>query len=83
MHLSIRRHSSHPIRTLIEASASGEDNRAKSRWTEALKYAAGWKQPAERLNWFFNVNGGISGCARKSADLKARAKATMMPAEPG
>jgi hypothetical protein len=52
---------------LIEASAGPEDARQKSRWTQALKYAYGWRQSAERLEWFFQVNGGISGSARKYA----------------
>ena len=64
--LSIQR-KSHPIRILIEASAGPEDARQKSRWTQALKYAFGWHQPAERLKWFFQINGGISGSARKYA----------------
>jgi hypothetical protein len=58
---------SHPIRILIEASAGPEDARQKSRWTQALKYAYGWRQSAERLEWFFQTNGGISGSARKYA----------------
>jgi hypothetical protein len=58
---------SHPIRILIEASAGPEDARQKSRWTQALKYAYGWRQSAERLEWFFQANGGISGSARKYA----------------
>jgi len=58
---------SHPLRILIEASAGPEDPRQKSRWTQALKYAVGWHQPAERLKWFFKVNGGIAGSARKYA----------------
>ena len=66
----------HPIRVLIEASAGPEDARQKSRWTQALKYAWGWRQSAKRLKWFFQVNGGISGCARKYADLQARRKPT-------
>ncbi len=74
MQLSTRRNS-HPIRTLIEASAVAEDNRTKSRWTQALKYAYGWRQPANRLKWFFKGNGGIAGCARKYADLQARRQA--------
>jgi hypothetical protein len=64
--LSIQR-KSHPIRVLIEASAGPEDNRAKSRWTQALKFAFGWRQPAKRLKWFFKVTGGIAGSARKYA----------------
>ena len=58
---------SHPIRILIEASAGPEDARQKSRWGQALRYAYGWRQPAERLKWFFKVTGGIAGSARKYA----------------
>jgi hypothetical protein len=64
--LSIKK-KSHPIRILIEASVGPEDARQKSRWTQALKYAYGWQQPANRLKWFFNVNGGIAGSAAKLA----------------
>jgi hypothetical protein len=81
--LSTRR-KTHPIRILIEASAGPEDNRAKSRWTQALKYAYGWRQPAKRLKWFFEEAGGIAGSARKYADLQASRKPTkiMTTAEP-
>ena len=58
---------SHPIRILIEASAGPEDPRQKSRWTQALKFAFGWRQPAKRLKWFFKVTGGIAGSARQFA----------------
>ena len=58
---------SHLIRILIEASAGLKDARQKSRWSQALKYAYGWRQSAERLEWFFQTNGGISGSARKYA----------------
>jgi hypothetical protein len=74
-HLSIKK-KSHPIRILIEASAGPEDARQKSRWAQALKCAYGWRQPAKRLKWFFNVNGGIAGSARKYAVLQARRKPT-------
>jgi hypothetical protein len=67
---------SHPIRILIEGSAGPEDARQKSRWSQALKFAFGWRQPAKRLKWFFKVNGGIAGSARKYADLQARRKST-------
>lgn len=66
MHLPIR-NNAHPIRILIEASAVAEDNRTKSRWSQALKFAHGWRQPATRLKWFFKVTGGIAGSARKYA----------------
>jgi hypothetical protein len=64
--LSIQR-KSHPIRILIEASAGPEDARQKSRWSQALKYAYGWHQPAKKLKWFLQVNGGIAGSAAKLA----------------
>jgi hypothetical protein len=71
--LSIQK-KSHPIRILIEASAGPEDARQKSRWTQALEYVYGWRQPAKRLKWFFSVNGGISGCAAKYAVKKKIAR---------
>jgi hypothetical protein len=64
--LSIQR-KSHPIRILIEASAGPEDARQKSRWTQALKYAYGWRLPTAKLEWCFEKTGGISGCAAKYA----------------
>jgi hypothetical protein len=71
--LSIQK-KSHPIRVLIEASAGPEDARQKSRWTQALEYVYGWRQPAKRLKWFFSVNGGISGSARRYAVKKKTAR---------
>jgi hypothetical protein len=64
--LSIKK-KSHPIRILIEASAGPEDARQKSRWTQALRYAFGWRLPAAQLKWCFEETGGISGCAAKYA----------------
>jgi hypothetical protein len=64
--LSIQK-KSHPIRILIEASVGPEDARQKSRWTQALKYALGWRQPARKLKWFFRMNGGVAGAAAKIA----------------
>jgi hypothetical protein len=80
--LSIKK-KSHPIRILIEASACPEDARQKSRWSQALKYAFGWRQSAKSLKWFFKVNGGIAGSARKSAILNAQRKATRIIAAAG
>ena len=71
--LSIQR-KSHPIRILIEASAGPEDNRAKSRWPQALRYALGWRQPGNKLRWTLETNGGISGCARMYAVTKKTAR---------
>jgi hypothetical protein len=71
--LSIQR-KSHPIRILIEASAGPEDNRAKSRWTQALRYALGWRQPGNKLKLTLETSGGISGCAAKYAVNKKTAR---------
>jgi hypothetical protein len=71
--LSIKK-KSHPIRILIEASAGPEDNRAKSRWTQALRYAFGWRQPGNKLKLTLETSGGISGCARKYAELQGRTR---------
>jgi hypothetical protein len=70
---------SHPIRILIEASAGPEDNRAKSRWTKALLYVLGWRQPAKKLKWCLRQNGGISGCAAKYALNKGTARRVVRP----
>src|SRR5674476_147613 len=75
MKLSVQKRS-HPIRILIEASAGPEDNRAKSRWTQALRYAYGWRQPGNKLKLTLETSGGISGCARKYAELQGRRKPT-------
>jgi hypothetical protein len=64
---------SHPIRILIEASAGPEDARQKSRWTQALRYAFGWRLPAVQLKWCFEKTGGISGCAAKFAVVNGTA----------
>jgi hypothetical protein len=73
MHLGTRKNT-HPIRILIEASAGAEDNKTKSRWLRALKFAHGWLQPPERLTWFFEQNGGISGSTGKYAKLQKAKK---------
>ena len=58
---------SHLLRALIEASSTRQTNRTKSEWADALRYAHGWLQRPERLEWFFEVNKGIAGCATKQA----------------
>ena len=63
--------SSHLLLILIWASAPKEDPRQKSRWSQALIFAYGWRQRPERLDYFFGINGGIYGCSRKQALLNA------------
>lgn len=66
LRLSVRKNT-HPIRVLIEASAGPEDNRAKSRWTQALRYAHGWLTEPAKLDWLLKLYGGISGAAAQIA----------------
>jgi hypothetical protein len=60
----------HPIRVIINATSTA-DNKTKSRWGRALRYA--WR---ERRTWtdlgsFLRENGGPAGCAGQFAVLKA------------
>lgn len=77
--------SSHLIRVLVEAASGTEDNRTKIKWSQALRYAHGWMQRPERLEWFFEVNKGISGCARMQAinDGTSRKKSTVTGGQKG
>jgi hypothetical protein len=59
--LQNRKHA-HPIRVIIDATSTA-DEKTKSRWTRALRFA--WH---ERGRWgdmkiFLNENGGPAGCA--------------------
>ena len=76
------RKNTHPIRILIEASAGPEDNRAKSRWTQALKYAHGWLTLPDKLDWFLKLYGGISGAAAKIAKRDGTTRRSKKIGEP-
>jgi hypothetical protein len=61
----------HPIRAIIDASTSpSADAKAKSRATQALRYA--WRQRGEwdDIVEFIQQNGGVAGCAAKFAQAK-------------
>jgi hypothetical protein len=58
----------HPIRAIIDASTLPDaDAKAKSRATQALRYA--WRQGAEwdDIIEFIQQNGGVAGCAAQFA----------------
>jgi hypothetical protein len=61
----------HSIRVIIDAT-TGVDQKTKSRWSRALRYAwherKRWKQLAE----FSRSNGGPAGCAEKFAAVHKR-----------
>jgi hypothetical protein len=54
------KNNTHLITVLIEATAATERTRVRRQWARALRYALGWKQPAEKLEWFFEANHGIA-----------------------
>jgi hypothetical protein len=61
----------HPIRVIIDATST-VDNKTRSRWTRALRYA--WR---ERKIWtdlasFLRENGGPAGCARQFAAIRKK-----------
>jgi hypothetical protein len=63
----------HPIRVLIDATSTTDD-KTKSRWSRALKYA--W---LERKTWtdlkvFLRDNGGPAGCAARFAAVHPKAR---------
>jgi hypothetical protein len=56
----------HAFRIFLDASCI-EDERTKSRWTQALRYAWKWRSKWDDLEAFFKANGGLSGCANRMA----------------
>jgi hypothetical protein len=68
-----RQKPAHPIRVIIDATSTTDD-KTKSRWTRALRYA--WR---ERRTWtdlksFLRRNGGPAGCAEQFAAINPRGK---------
>jgi hypothetical protein len=59
-----------PIRIVIDATASSQDRRPKSRWAQALEYALAKKAPPNRFKKFLDQNGGVIGCADAMAALR-------------
>jgi hypothetical protein len=69
MHLLPSAKGLHAINAIIRAS-SGEDPRTQSRWAQALRFAWKWrkKRGTMKLWKFFELNGGVAGCATKLAN---------------
>jgi hypothetical protein len=64
---------SHPIRVILDATSTTDD-KTRSRWSRALRYA--WR---ERKTWtdlgsFLRDNGGPAGCADQFAAINPRGK---------
>src|SRR5580704_749300 len=67
------RKNTHPVHVLIAASSQATVQ-VKSRWTQALRFAAKNNVDPDQLLAFFAERGGVSGCARKMAGVRQRAK---------
>jgi hypothetical protein len=61
----------HPIRVIIDATSSA-DNKMKSRWTRALRYAWRERKAWTGLKTFLRENGGPAGCAELFATINPR-----------
>jgi hypothetical protein len=63
----------HPIRVIIDAT-SAADNKTKSRWTRALRYAWRKRKAWEDLKSFLRENSGPAGCAEQFAAVHPKAR---------
>jgi hypothetical protein len=61
----------HSIWVIIDAT-SAADEKTKSRWTRALRYAWYGRRWWQNLNELFQSNGGPAGCAKEFAALHKR-----------
>jgi hypothetical protein len=65
----------HLIRMIIDAT-SRADNKTKSRWTRALRYAWHERREWKHLETFLQEHGCPAGCAARFAALKANKQDT-------
>jgi hypothetical protein len=63
----------HPIRVIIDATSTA-DNKKKSRWTRALRYAWYKRRKWRDLKTFLRENGGPAGCAEQFAAVHPKAR---------
>jgi hypothetical protein len=63
--------SMHPLRTILDATSSA-DQKAKSRWTRALRFAWHERRRWKKFEKFLRQNGGPAGCADEFAALHAK-----------
>ena len=64
----------HPLRAIID-STSDADRKTKSRWTRALRFAWSERRRCRGLKKCLEANGGVAGCARRWAELRAVTRA--------
>jgi hypothetical protein len=63
----------HPIRVIIDATSTTDD-KTKSRWTRALRYAWRERKTWTDLKMFLRENGGPAGCAARFAAVHPKAR---------
>src|SRR5271165_5612303 len=63
----------HPIRVIIDATSTA-DNKTKSRWSRALRYAWRERKTWKDLKRFLRENGGPAGCADKFAAIHPKGR---------
>jgi hypothetical protein len=63
--------STHPIRTILDATSSA-DEKTKSRWTRALKFAWHERQRWKNFEKVLRQHGGPAGCADQFAVLHVK-----------
>jgi hypothetical protein len=56
-----------PFAAIIRCTAdtAKADKRTKSKWSRAMRYAAGYKPDSEPLDQFVRRKGGINACAAR------------------
>jgi hypothetical protein len=64
---------SHCIRVIIDATSTA-DNKTKSRWSRALRYAWHERRKWTDLDAFLRENGGPAGCAKQFAAINPRGR---------
>ncbi len=63
----------HLIRVIIDATSTA-DNKTKSRWTRALRYAWRERKAWTDLKSFLRENGGPAGCAEQFAAINPKGR---------
>jgi hypothetical protein len=68
-----KQNGTHPVRVIIDATSTA-DNKTKSRWTRALRYAWRERKIWEDFGSFLRENGGPAGCAEQFAASNPRGR---------
>jgi hypothetical protein len=72
----------HPIRVILDATST-TDNKTKSRWTRALRYAWHERESCTDVEAFLRENGGPAGCAKQFAATTKKDRSCIVYRCPG